>query len=236
MTSETSDPTAAHGSVKPSDEAFADAAGFVLANTVETKPPLVPEVRLRTATVITPIWHATEEALSESNLPPPFWAFAWAGGQALARYLLDVPSEVRGRSVLDLAAGGGLVSVAAALVRAKRVIANDIDRFAEAAIHVNASLNDVTVETVTRDLIGHPLTGIDVVVAGDIFYERPLARRAEQWLRSLVRSGKRVLIGDPGRTYMPATGVEPLACYAVPTPLELEDAAVRETTVWRLLG
>lgn len=211
-------------------------AQFIMANTTVAPPPLTPELRLYQATQITPLWQATEQVLEETGLAPPFWAFPWAGGQALARLVLDDPAQVRGRRMLDFGAGGGLVAIAAARVGARRVIANDLDAFAEVAQHLNARLNRVAIETSHHDLIGHPLREIDVVLAGDVLYEGPAARRIVPWLRGLVRAGKTVLCGDPGRAYLPKDGLEPIATYTIPTPVELEDREARETTVWRLLG
>ncbi len=212
-----------------------ESATFIRTHTALAAPPLTPEIRLHLATAITPLWQATEETLERSNLPPPFWAFAWAGGQAIARYLIDAPALVAGRRVLDFAAGGGLVAIAAARSGARRVIANDIDPLAQVAQILNARANRVAVETLCRDIIGRPLPDTDIVMAGDVFYERAVAQRIESWLRGLAAAGKLVLVGDPGRTYLPKHGLEPVACYPVPTPLELEDLEIRETTVWRVL-
>ncbi len=210
-------------------------AAFIRANTRVESLPLLPEIRLHLATEVTPLWQATEETLRESNLPPPYWAFAWPGGQAVARLVLDRPALVAGRSVLDFAAGTGLVGVAAALAGAARVQSCDIDRFALAAIGLNAELNGAAVKPVSADLVGRPLPGIDVVLAGDVCYERPMAERVTGWLRAVAATGTLVLLGDPGRAYVPTCGIEPVARYTVPTSLELEDREARETTVWRLL-
>ena len=210
-----------------------DPAGFVRANTAVAAPPLVPELRLHLATEVTPLWEATEETLARTGLPPPYWAFAWAGGQALARYLLDRPATVAGRRVLDFGAGSGLVAIAAARCGAIATAA-EIDPFAAAAIRLNAALNGVAVEIEGRDVIGSALSS-DVVLAGDMCYERPLAERLTTWLRGLVAQGATVLLGDPGRTYFPAGGVERLALYTVPTSRELEDRDSRDGGVWRLL-
>jgi predicted nicotinamide N-methyase len=206
---------------------------FVRANTAIVSPPLVPELRLHLATEVTPLWEATEESLARSGLPPPYWAFAWAGGQALARYLLDRPATVAGRRVLDFGAGSGLVAIAAARAGADATAA-EIDPFATAAIRLNARLNGVVVEVEESDVIGTPGRW-DVVLAGDMCYERPLAERLTAWLRRLAGEGVAVLLGDPGRTYFPAGGVERLQSYTVPTSRELEDRDSREGAVWRLL-
>ncbi len=211
----------------------ADPAAFVRANTAIGSPPLVPEIRLHLASEITPLWQATEASLARDQLPPPYWAFAWAGGQALARHVLDHPELVRGRAALDFGAGSGLVAIAAAKAGA-RVTAAEIDRFAAAAIALNAALNGVAVAIESADVIGREPALWETVLAGDMCYERPLAERLTRWLRALAAQGVTVLLGDPGRAYLPATGLEPLARYAVPTSLELEDRLTREGVVWRM--
>lgn len=215
--------------------ASADPAGFIRRNTALHEPPLVPEVKLHLATEIVPIWQMTEEELEKSGLPPPFWAFAWAGGQALSRYILDNPEIVAGKSVLDFGAGSGLIGVAAAKAGAKSVISADIDQFAVEAITLNAKANDVQVEATAEDLVGVENRGWQIILVGDMCYERPLAERIETWLRRLAGEGVTVLIGDPGRTYLPKTGLEKLVSYAVMTTRELEDTDVRNTSVWRVL-
>ena len=195
---------------------------------------LVPEIALHLATEITPIWQATESWLAERNIEPPFWAFAWPGGQALARYVLDEPAVVRGRSVLDFAAGSGLVGVAAAMAGAATTTAADIDPFAAAAIALNAAANGVTIDIIGDDPIDRP-SSWDLVLAGDVCYEQPMAGRATNWLRRLAAAGTEVLLGDPGRSYRPADGLVELARYRVPTSLDLETRTECETVVWRLL-
>ena len=207
---------------------------FVRANTAITSPPLTPEIRLYLATAVTPLWQATEATLRQTQLPPPYWAFAWAGGQALARYVLDNPGLIAGRRVLDFGAGSGLVAIAAAKADG-HVVAAELDRFAVAALALNAALNGVEIEIDTAD----PLTSDgtwDAVLAGDMCYERPLAERLIPWLTARARRGALVLLGDPGRAYLPTHGLETLARYWVTTPLEHEDREARETTVWRLHG
>jgi predicted nicotinamide N-methyase len=211
-----------------------DPAGFIRANTTLAAPPLVPEIRLHLATEITPLWEATEETLAEGQLPPPYWAFAWAGGQALARHLLDHPELIRGRRVLDFGAGSGLVAIAAARAGAAAVTAAEIDGFAAVAITLNAAANGVAVAVETADVIGRAALPWDVVLVGDMCYEQPLAERLTQWLRGLLAAGALVLLGDPGRTYLPKSGLRPLARYTVPTPLDLEDRETREGVVWQL--
>jgi predicted nicotinamide N-methyase len=205
---------------------------FILANTAAESPPLIPEIKLHLATEIVPIWQATEEELADMGLPPPYWAFAWAGGQALARHILDTPEIVAGKTVLDFASGSGLVAIAAMKAGAAHAIAADIDPYAEAAAILNAELNGVAVEAVSEDLIG-AAGPWDVVLAGDICYEQPLAERVTDWLRGLSEAGLTVLMGDPGRTYLPKDGLEWVVRYAVKTTRELEDTDVRNAAVWK---
>jgi predicted nicotinamide N-methyase len=212
-----------------------DPADFIRRNTAITAPPLVPEIRLHLATEITPIWQATEESLARSALPPPFWAFAWAGGQALARYLLDHPEQVAGRSVLDFGAGSGLVAIAAAKTGAEFVLAAEIDHFAAAAIAANSALNRAAVTVTTADLIDAVDPRWGIITAGDVCYEQPMAERVTAWLRALARSGSLVLLGDPGRAYLPPEGLHERARYLVPTSRELEDRETREAVVWEVL-
>ena len=212
-----------------------DPASFVRRNTAVTTPPLVPEICLYLATEITPIWHATEETLARSALPPPFWAFAWAGGQALARYLLDHSAEVTGRSVLDFGAGSGLVAIAAAKAGATAVLAAEIDPFAAAAIAANAALNDVDITVQREDLLDTVDACWEVVTAGDVCYERPMADRVMGWLRGMAACGSLVLLGDPGRTYSPSQGLFERGRYLVPTSRELEDRDCREAVIWQVL-
>ena len=193
----------------------------------------MPEIKLYLSTDVTPLWHATEASLETSQLPPPYWAFAWPGGQAIARHLLDHPALVAGKSVLDFGAGSGLVSIAAKKAAAHRVVAAEIDAFAIAAIGLNAALNQVDVETVSADIIGED-RGWDVILIGDMCYERPLADRLVPWLRVLAKRGATVLVGDPGRAYLPKDGLGKVADYAVPTSLDLEDRIIRETVIWQL--
>ena len=212
-----------------------DPAVFVRRNAAITVPPLVPEIRLYLATEITPIWQATEETLTRSALPPPYWAFAWAGGQALARYLLDHPAVVAGRSMLDFGAGSGLVAIAAAKAGAASALAAEIDHFAAAAITANAGLNDVDIAVWTDDLLGTVNPRWDVVTAGDVCYERPMADRVTGWLRRMAAGGALVLLGDPGRAYLPGEGLVEHARYVVPTSREVEDRETRETVIWEVL-
>jgi predicted nicotinamide N-methyase len=212
----------------------ADPTAFILAQTAIAAPPLVPEIKLHLATEITPIWEATEGMLAAMNLPPPYWAFAWAGGQALTRFLIDHPDWVKGKRVLDFAAGSGLSAIGAAKAGAAQTQAAEIDDFALAAIALNARVNNVAIELVREDLIGVEPRW-DVVLAGDVCYERPMAEKVIAWFRALASRGVAILMGDPGRAYLPQSGLLEVARYQVPTSLELEDRTQRETIVWRLM-
>lgn len=207
---------------------------FVRAHTTIARPALVPEIALHLATEITPIWQATETWLAERNIEPPFWAFAWPGGQATARLLLDDPSRVAGRRVLDFAAGCGIAAVAAAMAGAASVEAAEIDPLALAAVRLNAALNGVAVATPEGDIVGAPCRW-DVILAGDVCYEAPMTAHILPWLRAMAAAGAEVLLADPGRAYLPAEGLQPLVRHAVTTSLELEDRTLREVTIHRLL-
>ncbi len=216
----------------------ADRERFIRANTKLKQPPLVPEISLFLADQVMNLWGETEahtaaNASGLKSLPPPYWAFAWPGGQAIARYILDNPSQVRDRTVLDFGAGSGLVAIAAAKAGASCVIAAEIDPLALAVIDMNSRTNGVFVEPIGIDVIGSNPRW-NTVLAGDMCYERPVADRLVPWLRQLVKGGVRVLLGDPGRNYFPDGGVTKIATFAVPTPLDLEDREVRETSVYRL--
>jgi predicted nicotinamide N-methyase len=207
---------------------------FIVEHTTVSSPPIVPEIRLHLATEVTPLWEATEVTLARVGMPPPFWAFCWPGGQVLARYVLEHPELFAGRRVLDFAAGGGIASIAAARVGAASVCATEIDPFAMEAMGLNATLNGVRFDTSDRDVVETD-DGWDVVFAGDVCYERPAAERITRWLRRLAGRGALVLMGDPGRTYMPREGLAEQARYVVPTSRELEEHESRLTTVWRFL-
>jgi predicted nicotinamide N-methyase len=206
---------------------------FVAAQTVVSRAPLVPEIALHLASEITPIWQATEAWLAEQNIEPPFWAFAWPGGQALARAVLDQPALVAGKRVLDFAAGCGIAAIAAAQAGAVMVEAAEIDPLALAAVRLNAALNGVAVATPPGDVVGAPCRW-DVIFAGDVCYEAPMTTHILPWLRGLVAAGAEVLIADPGRAYLPKAGLAPIARYSVPTTRELEDRESREVTIHRL--
>ena len=215
--------------------AVTDWPAFIAHNTRLLAPPLVPEIRLHLAEESLPIWRRTEEELGEINVPPPYWAFAWAGGQALARYLLDNPALVAGKAVLDLGSGSGLTAIAAMRAGASRTLAADIDRVALAAVGLNALANEVAVATTAADLLaGAPDVGFGVVLVGDLFYERELAERVDRFIGAAAKAGARVLIGDPGRSYFPKGRFEKVADYRVPVTRELEDAEIKQTAVWQI--
>ncbi|MGB0696016.1 MAG: class I SAM-dependent methyltransferase [Rhodospirillaceae bacterium] len=212
--------------------------------TTPTVPPLVPELTLHLATELTPLWEATEETLQQTGLPPPFWAFCWAGGQALARWVLDNPDAVEGRRVMDFATGCGVAALAAAKAGAERVQGNEIDAYALTALRLNAALNKVRVAPLDGDVIGSVDRAWDVVLAADVLYEKALADRVLPWLQALAATGTRVLLADPGRSYLPGTdeGVSSsggrlvaLATYDVAVPEAIEDRSVRTTTVFALV-
>ncbi len=207
---------------------------FILENTRVQSPPHTPELVLRLADEVTPIWRLTEEALQEIGLPPPFWAFAWAGGQALARYVLDHPDLVAGKRVIDFASGSGIVGIAAMKAGAASVLAADIDVFCGAALALNAAANGVEIAFTDQDLLDAPPPPADVILAGDICYEKPLAEKVMAWLAAGRAAGATVLIGDPGRSYFPREGLTKLAEYQVPTTRELDDQEVKKTAVWTL--
>jgi predicted nicotinamide N-methyase len=208
---------------------------FILDNTALIAPPHVPEVRLHLADEAHDLWTKTEEELAEIGLPPPFWAFAWAGGQGLARHILDHPEAVRGRTVLDFASGSGLVAIAAMQAGASHVLAADIDPFTATAIALNARANGVSLNATTDDLVGQD-RGWDVVLAGDVFYDRAFADRLIPWFDALRRRGATILVGDPGRSYLPVDRLELLATHQVPVTRALEDSEVKKTTVWAWTG
>lgn len=213
---------------------ISDPKAFILANTRLQPVPHAPEISLWVADELTPIWRLTEEELGEMGVPPPFWAFAWAGGQALSRWLLDHPEEVAGKQVLDFAAGSGLVGIAAMKAGAASALCADIDPFCGAAVRLNGQANGVPLTFTADDLLGAPPPEVDVICAGDVCYEKPMTERVLAWLGEAKARGVRVIIGDPGRTYFPKTGLEFLAEYRVPTTRELEDQEVKRSSVWAL--
>ena len=212
-----------------------DRRAFILENTRLLSPPLVPRLRLQLADEAVALWMKTEEELNEMGLPPPFWAFAWAGGQALARFIEERPEIVAGRRVLDFASGSGLVAIAAALAGAGSVEASEIDGFALEAIALNAEANGVAIKVFAGDMIGRD-DGWDVVFAGDVSYERGMAEAVTGWLGTLSRRGADVWIGDPGRAYLATDRLERVAEYSVPVTRALEDAEIKRGGVYRFRG
>ena len=214
---------------------IADRSAFIRANTRLLAVPHAPEISLHLADEATELWQKTEDELGAIGLDPPFWAFAWAGGQALARYVLDRPGLVAGRTVLDVATGSGLVAIAAVKAGAAAVTAVDIDAFAAAAVKLNAAANGVAVTAETADPTGTD-AGWDVILAGDICYQRDMTEAMLGWLGPLAAAGRTVLLGDPGRTYLPRERLEKLAEYQVPVTRALEDLEIKRTGVWRVIG
>jgi predicted nicotinamide N-methyase len=211
------------------------AAAFVREHTRPSRPPLVPEVQLHLAEDPFGLWKRTEEELGHPGIPPPYWAFAWPGGQALARYLLDHPALVRGRSVLDLGSGSGLVAIAAARAGAASVRASDVDVFAIAAIGMNAEVNQVSIACSPGDVFAGAGAEADVILAGDLFYEKPMAAQVLSFLERAESRGADVLAGDPGRDYLPGQRFETLAKYEIAVPPGLEDRELKVTRVLRPL-
>ena len=209
---------------------------FILANTALATAPACPEIRLHLATEITPLWQATEAYLEQSNVAPPYWAFPWVGGQALARHILDNPDLVRGRTVLDFAAGSGLAGIAAALVGAERVVAAEIDAVASTAVGLNAAANGVAIEAMTGDVLQSDDFPWSVILAGDVCYEKPMAEKVFAWLRRAAGQGALVLLADPGRAYLPTDGLRRLAVYGIECSKEIEDRTRRDTVVYRIEG
>ena len=211
-----------------------DAEAFIRAQTAIAETPLLPGLRLHLASEITPIWQASEAFLRQHGMEPPFWAFAWPGGQALGRAIRDAPALVRGKRVLDFAAGCGIAAIIAAQCGATLVEAAEIDPLAVAAIRLNAALNDVSVTALGEDVVGSPCRW-DVILAGDVCYEAPMTAHILPWLRAMAAAGAEVLVADPGRAYLPREGMRALSSHAVPTSLELEDRTERVVTIARLL-
>lgn len=212
----------------------AERVAFIRANTTSMPVPLVPEITLHLAHESVPLWQKTEEELGGIGLPPPFWAFAWAGGQALARFVMDNADVVRGKRVLDLASGSGVVAIAAMKAGAAHVLAADIDGFAVAAIGMNAGNNGVVLTATADDLLAGTPPPCDVILVGDLFYEQGLAAQVFEWLATAKADGTKVLVGDPGRSYLPKDKLVALAHYSVPVTRDLEDAEIKKTAVWTL--
>ncbi len=211
-----------------------DRSGFILANTRLLTPPLVPEIHLHLAEESLPIWRKTEEELGEIGLPPPYWAFAWAGGQALARYILDHGELIQGRTVIDIGAGSGLSAIAAAKVGASCVVASDIDAIAVTAMGLNAAANGVSITATSDDWLAGAPPPADIVLVGDLFYERPLAERVMAFVQAAAARGSLVLVGDPRRNYFPTDAFTAIAQFEVPVTRELEDAEIKRAAVWQL--
>ncbi len=209
-----------------------DPRGFIRSHTSFLAVPHAPEISLYLADEATELWQKTEDELGEIGLPPPFWAFAWAGGQALARYILDRPDIVAGKCALDFASGSGLVGIAAAKAGAAHVDACDIDAFSAEAMAMNAAANDVRLNVLCEDLVGQD-RGWDVVLAGDVSYERDMAARVTDWLSCMAARGATVLLGDPGRSYLAKDRLESLATYRVEVTRTLEDSEIKQTSIWR---
>lgn len=207
---------------------------FIQANTTIMAPPHVPEIRLHLASEAHELWLKTEDELQEIGLPPPFWAFAWAGGQGLARYVLDHPDAVTGKRVLDFASGSGLVAIAAAKAGAASVLAVDIDPWATTAVLLNAAVNDVLLQFSSKNIVGTKIDA-DVLLAGDVFYDRAFAERLTPWFAALMDQGVKILVGDPGRAYLPKERLQACATYQVPVTRALEDSDVKKTTVWQFV-
>ena len=207
---------------------------FIRAHTRLGRPPLTPEIQLWLAAEATALWEASEAFLEETGLPPPFWAFAWAGGQALARYVLDRPEVVLDRRILDFGAGGGLVAIAALQAGAAAALAVDVDPFAAAAVRMNGAANGCRPNALTADATSLDPAEFDVVLAADVCYDRRQSEPASAWLRRAAAADVTVLIGDPGRTYLLKDGLTPVADYVVPTPKDLERESMTPTRVWRL--
>ena len=212
----------------------AERRSFIRAHTTVGPAPFVAEIRLHLGGEAMPLWEAAALADARLPVPPPYWAWPWAGGQALARYVLDHPGLVGGRRVADIGSGGGIVALAAALAGARTVTAIDIEPYATEAARLNAKVNGVVLQLVEADPVGTD-DGWDVVLAGDVWYEAELAAHLGPWLRSLAGRGALVLTGDLGRAYLPPDGTEELARMVVPTLVDLEDVTEKEARVLRLL-
>ncbi len=213
-----------------------DFENFITTNTAIASPHLVPEVKLYLASDITPLWQASEKMFESRHVPAPFWSFAWPGGQALSRYILDNPEWVKGKRVIDVASGSGMGAFAAKIAGAASIKANDIDPVALAAIGLNAKLNNMEVETIPTSLINQFPEDTDVLLVGDFFYEWPTAGYALEWLRACVAENITVLLADPGRPHVPRSGIKELARYTMPTSKAVEDATEKTALIYQLLA
>lgn len=211
-----------------------DPGDLVRWRTALSSPPIVPELRLHLADDMDAAWAGLQEELDDGDLPPPFWAFAWLGGQAVARHVLDGPGLVRGLDVLDLATGSGLCALAARLAGAETVTAVDVDPYAVAAVGLNAAANGLSVEARCADLLDRPPPAVDVVLAGDVFYDAAMSERVRPWLLAAAAAGRRVVVGDPGRHYLPRELMTEVGAYDVPTTRELEGVELKRVRVYEL--
>jgi predicted nicotinamide N-methyase len=211
-------------------------AEFIQAHTAVISPPACPEMRLHLASEVTPLWEATEAYLEQHNIPPPYWAFPWVGGQALARYILDNPELVAGKAVLDFASGSGLVGIAAKMAGAASVLATDIDKVALIAIELNAQINKVDLEVSSRDVLDSEDCPWDLIVAGDVCYEKPMAEKTFAWLRRCSAHGAKAMMADPGRAYLPKTGLMRLAQMNIACSLDIEDKPNRDVAIYQIVG
>ena len=208
---------------------------FIRNQTILTTAPIIPEIKLHLATEVTPLWQMTEERLKQNGLPPPYWAFAWPGGQGIARYILDNKNQVSGKRVLDFAAGCGIASIAAMKVGAKSAVAVEIDPMALASVQLNAKLNDVSVQNKDDLDMTKAVKKIDLILAGDVCYQQAMSTKMMRWLWLCKAKGIKILIADPGRAYVPYDGLEERARYEVPTSRDLEDKDSRTVIVWELV-
>lgn len=217
----------------PQDDVPERARTFVRTYARAVTPALCPELRLLLVDALSDLWQAGERELGEHGVEIPFWAAAWPGGQAMARFLLDLPAAVRGATVLDLGTGSGICAIAAALAGARSVDAVDTDPVACEAVALNAALNRVAIRARATDLLDAPPPEVDVILAADLWYEAPLAARLTPWLKTAAGQGTRVLVADLGRAYLPSGGLAEIACYDVPTSTDLERSPVTTTRVFR---
>lgn len=206
----------------------------VLSRTRLQRPPVVPELELHLADDMDQAWAWLQRELDDGELPPPFWAFAWLGGQAVARHVLDHPELVAGRSVLDLATGSGLCALAAAHAGAASVLAVDVDPYAVQAARLNAAHNGLQVQLRCADLLDEPPPPVDVVLAGDVFYDAKMSAQVQPWLLAARAAGSTVVVGDPGRHYLPRLLLQELRAYDVPTTRDLEGVEVKRVVVYEL--
>jgi predicted nicotinamide N-methyase len=211
-----------------------DHLAFIRENTRLLAPPLVPEIRLHLAEESLPLWEKTEEQLGQMNVPPPFWAFAWAGGQALARYIIDNRDLAAGRTVIDLGAGSGICAIAAALAGAAHVLAADVDPFSKYAIALNGAANGVAIDVATDNLLSAPPPAADLLLIGDLFYEKDLSEEVMDWAGRMLANGATVLVGDPRRSFFRIDRFDKVRDYSVPVTRALEDSEIKHTAVWQL--